>query len=705
MSFTTKDILNGLEQAREAGFNDPSLFPQVVRQVLNFVTNDDILIKYWCSTFLKDVFESDTLKYSDKVDLAIDTMESLIYLSNVEDLKIFKHVIDIAITIFKLVFQFVAENDGCEDVWANLNKLKMSLTSKFNGTWPLKDSDDEEKDRFRNLLSKIELIKFIIVVIDYQTYSNANVNSFNCRMVNINHSLIKRDAIQAEATSLLNNLLDIFKSDVLVPPLINPVIIQLSFLMKRKDQFVTKILTVIENFETHEKLQSNYQTIEEFKLSRKYVDRIIRIFLIHLQKFKLIPGDFQSSMNKKVQVLIERGDEIRRKNIVDPSPLDENIKKVKFTGFANSSKKVKSLEYKDLYSLNDESNQLNFDLSTLPPQVLVTMIMTAMRKVEGKRLNKALVIVSERYKYALENQEELKNKRIKLGMDDEDDDEDDGVTNYDTKSVYNLPPPKELSFQEKREQINMIIRNFFKLSETNIKEVEEAKQEEGINKELTKIAIKHWEKKSWLVILTRLATRGMRTIDSNDHSIDNDKNSELSDLIRNALMDFFLENIHARIDLIIEWLNEEWYSETVYNELKTKNEIKLKYMKEYETGNITDLDYKINEEFEKLDIPTPIYDKWSTKILTSIIPFLEANDRKIFIRLLSDLPVLSPQLVGQIKSLCVDPVRSKLGFLSIQYLLMFRPPVKEACLDVLKQLSEIEDSKEEAEKLLAKFSA
>ncbi|CAH6719661.1 pre-tRNA-processing protein Pta1p [[Candida] jaroonii] len=705
MSFTTKDILNGLEQAREAGFNDPSLFPQVVRQVLNFVTNDDILIKYWCSTFLKDVFESDTLKYSDKVDLAIDTMESLIYLSNVEDLKIFKHVIDIAITIFKLVFQFVAENDGCEDVWANLNKLKMSLTSKFNGTWPLKDSDDEEKDRFRNLLSKIELIKFIIVVIDYQTYSNSNVNSFNCRMVNINHSLIKRDAIQAEATSLLNNLLDIFKNDVLVPPLINPVIIQLSFLMKRKDQFVTKILTVIENFETHEKLQSNYQTIEEFKLSRKYVDRIIRIFLIHLQKFKLIPGDFQSSMNKKVQVLIERGDEIRRKNIVDPSPLDENIKKVKFTGFANFSKKVKSLEYKDLYSLNDESNQLNFDLSTLPPQVLVTMIMTAMRKVEGKRLNKALDIVSERYKYALENQEELKNKRIKLGMDDEDDDEDDGVTNYDTKSVYNLPPPKELSFQEKREQINMIIRNFFKLSETNIKEVEEAKQEEGINKELTKIAIKHWEKKSWLVILTRLATRGMRTIDSNDHSIDNDKNSELSDLIRNALMDFFLENIHARIDLIIEWLNEEWYSETVYNELKTKNEIKLKYMKEYESGNITDLDYKINEEFEKLDIPTPIYDKWSTKILTSIIPFLEANDRKIFIRLLSDLPVLSPQLVGQIKSLCVDPVRSKLGFLSIQYLLMFRPPVKEACLDVLKQLSEIEDSKEEAEKLLAKFSA
>lgn len=704
MLFTTKDILNGLEQAREAGFNDPSLFPQVVRQVLNFVTNEDILIKYWCSTFLKDVFESDTLKYSDKVDLAIDTMESLIYLSNIEDLKIFKHVIDIAIIIFKLVFQFVAENDGCEDVWANLNKLKMSLTSKFNGVWPLKDSDDEEKDKFRNLLSKIELIKFIVVVIDYQTYSNPNINSFNCRMVNINHSLIKRDAIQAEATSLLNNLLEIFGNDVLVPPLINPVIIQLTFLIKRKDQFITKILTVIEGFDTHEKLQSNYQSLEEFKLSRKYVDRLIRIFLLHLQKFKLIPGDFQSSMNKKALTLIERGDEIRRKNIVDPSPLDENIRKVKFTGFANSSKKVTSLEYKDLYSLNDESNQLNFDLSTLPPQVLVTMIMTAMRKVDGKRLNKALDIVSERYKYAIENQEQLKNKRIKLDVED-DDEEDDGVTDYDTKSVYNLPPPKELSFQEKREQINMIIRNFFKLSETNVKEVEEAKQEEGINKELTKIAIKHWEKKSWLVILTRLATRGMRTIDSNDKSIDNEKNSELSDLIRSALMDFFLENIHSRIDLIIEWLNEEWYSETVYNELKMKNEIKLKYMKEYEAGNITDLDSKINEEFEKLEIPTPIYDKWSTKILTSIIPFLEANDRKIFIRLLSDLPVLSPQLVGQIKSLCVDPVRSKLGFLSIQYLLMFRPPVKEACIDVLKQLSDIEDSKEEAEKLLTKFSA
>ncbi|SGZ55384.1 CIC11C00000001847 [Sungouiella intermedia] len=62
-------------------------------------------------------------------------------------------------------------------------------------------------------------------------------------------------------------------------------------------------------------------------------------------------------------------------------------------------------------------------------------------------------------------------------------------------------------------------------------------------------------------------------------------------------------------------------------------------------------------------------------------------------------------MVGGIKSLCADPARSKLGFLSLQFLIMYRPPAKEACIAVLRELSDGDqaDLKVEAEKLLNKY--
>lgn len=743
---TAPEIIKQLNQARDLAFSSKETFPQVLRQILQFVNNPEISIKYWCSTFLKDAFQSDdsVLSNGDKVDLAIDSLDSLIVLSNVEDLNTFKHVIDTSIVIYKLVFKYVNDNDGCDSIWAKLNELKISLTSKFASTYPLPPSDTEEHDNLRNLLTKVELIKFIVLVIDYQTKSNSNIDNFNLNFIHSNHTLIKKQSIQAEAIGLLDHLLQIFDNDILIPQLINPLLVQLTVLIKRKHQFIPKILTIIEKFDTNNKLQSNYQSIEQFKLSKKYIDRVLRIFINHLIKYQLIPENFQQSLNQKVMILTERGDEIRKKNIIAPSSNDSNIRKRKFEGFINGSKRIKSLDYKNLYCLTDPKDELNnFDLASLPQHTLISMTLSALNRVNGEKLNKALGIITDRYKYAVNNSQLImggisngdntngdadtnRTKLRKLNNDDGDDNDDeiddDELLDYDSKSVYNLPPPTELSFQDKKEQIQLIIQNFFRLAQLDINEVEDIneKEENGINKELTKIAINNWKKNSWLVILTRLATRGMKSIDDdndndndkhndNGHqkSIDNTKNQELSDMIRTAIFDYFLENIHARIDIIIEWLNEEWYSERVHNELIEKNKIKqsiLQAGKSQEPGN---LQQEIDQQFKNIEnkINTPNYNKWTGKVLDSIIPFLEANDRKIFIRLLSDLPSLNEELISRIKSLCQDPIRIKLGFLSLQYLIMYRPPVKQGCINLLQEMSESgqEDLKEEATKLLNKY--
>lgn len=709
---TAPEIIKQLNQARDLAFSNRETFPQVLRQILQFINNPEPSIKYWCSTFLKDAFQSNdsVLGTADKVDLALDSLDGLIALSHVEDLKTFVHVIDTCVVVYRLVFKYVNDNDGCDAIWGKLNQLKINLISKFTSTYPLPPSDTDEHDNFRNLLTKVQLMKFLVVIIDYQTKSTPDVDSFSLNYVNSNHTLLKKQALQTEAYGLLDHLLNLFNNDILIPALINPLLVQLTVLVKRKSQFVPKILSIVEKFDTNLKLQSNYQTLEQFKLSKKYIDRVLRIFISHLMKYQLIPDNFQQSLNQKAAILAERGDEIRKKNIVAPSSTDGNIKKRKFEGFINSKKTLQSLDYKNLYCLTNPEDELNnFDLSALPQHNLISMALSALNRVNPEKLNKALDIISERYKYAIDEGSN-KQRKVEGGDGTGDDVNDEELMDYDSKSVYNLPPPTELSFQEKREQIQLIIQNFFRLAQLDVKEVEEINdsEENGINKELTKIAIKNWKKNSWLIILTRLATRGMKAIDSETESIDDTKNQELSDMIRTAIFDYFLENIHGRIDVIIEWLNEEWYSEKVHNELMAKNKIKQEIIKSHTTkrgdGTLTEA---INKEFKAIEhtIETPVYNKWTGKVLDSLIPFLEANDRKIFIRLLSDLPSLNEELISRIKSLCYDPVRIKLGFLSLQYLIMYRPPVKQGCLNILEELggSDQQDLKEEAEKLLTKY--
>ena len=718
-STPSNQVIEQLNQARNLAFSSKETFPQVLRQILQFASNPDIQIQRWCSKFFKESFLADetVLSRADKVDLAIDSIDSLIILLEIRDAEMFKDCIDTAIVVFRLVFRYVAENDGCGDVWQKLNELKNTLTNKFQSTFPLAPSDDEEHDMVRSIDSKLEILKFVILVIDYQSKSPSNITSFSLSQVQPNHSLIKQ-SIEAEAYGLVDVVLKVITNDILIPPLVTAVFNHFSVLARRKPQFVSKMLNVIENFDTNTKLQSNYQTIDEYKLSKKYVDRILRIFLNHLLRNQLVPSNYTSSLNKKLSLLVNRGDDIRKKNILLPSPEDSNIKKRKFDGFVNPSKKCKTNDYKNLYCLTDSTNELNnFDISTLPQNMLISMTLASLNKVSTNKLNKALDIIGERYKYAVAN---FAPTEINKEQDGEYDDEDNDGDDFSPETNYTLPPPKDLSYQDKKEHINLIIKNFFKLADKNVSDVEE-KQELGgkdtVNKELTKIAIKAWKKDSWFVLLTRLATRGMRTVDSTKAVIGSEKvenestdvaqNEELSDIIRQSIFDHFLDNVHARIDLIIEWLNEEWYSEKVFNEDVLYKQLTEKYIAEYESNPIENdsVEERVNREIDDIEIPTPTYNKWTGKVLDSLIPFLEPNDKKIFIRLLSDLPYLNEDLVSRIKSLCFDPVRSKIGFLSLQFLIMYRPPVKLACIHILEDLSnsDQEDLKEEATKLLKKY--
>lgn len=714
---STQTVLGQLNQARDLAFSNKDVFPQVVKQILNLVGNPDLVVQRWCSHFLRQAFTAgeDHVSPAVRIDLAIDLLPALRVLAAVRDLEVFKAVIDISIIVFKLTFKYVADNDGSQSVWAGVNELKNDLVAKFDTQFPFELSFDREHDAFRNIDGKLELLKFVITVIDYQLRS-LSTKFFSLAHVNPSHTLIKPTLMESEAAALLDVVLKTLQNDILVTPVVTATFNHLSVILRRKRQFADKIIPVLEQFDSTVKVQSNYESLETFKLSRKFVDRTLRVLLTYITKCQLVPPKYQNAITRKLSLLTSRGDEIRKKNILLPSPDDSQIKKRKFEGFENSSKKLKTLDYKNLYSLTDINNELNnFDLSSLPQNILISMALTALSRADVRKLSKALEIVTARYKDAVKDIATVQKVKKE---DDGDDDDDDGNAeeNYNPETTYTLPPPKALSFQEKKDHVNLIVKNFFELANKGSKDVDEVPPapDGTVSTDLTRVAMRTWKQDSWLLLLTRLATRGMQVVDSTGldstglDSPDVKIENQLSDVIRKALFDCFLENIHERVDLVIEWLNEEWYSEKVLNEQKLREAAEEKWYKKYEEdpSSVTDVEEQIRNELDEADVPTPRYYEWGQKVLEAMIPFLEPSDRKIFLRLLSDLPTLNKAMIAGIKSLCSDPARSKLGFLSLQFLIMYRPPAKNACIEVLQELSEGDQSdlKAEAEKLLAKYA-
>ncbi|KAI3405082.2 hypothetical protein KGF56_002038 [Candida oxycetoniae] len=789
-------VVSQLNTAKQLTISQPEIFVTVYKQILPIINNPNQVypVRQWGVHFMYDTFINNinsSLKSNERVELAIDSLDALIFLidlpTNLQhqhqqlqqqgqqskiqtqhlDVDTFRQLIDISTIVYKLVFRYVSENDNCNQIWSKLTELKNSLVNKFQTPYPLEKADSDENDLKRNIGTKLDLLKFLMTVIDFQSKTqiigepiNGGGNGgggYSLNNVRPDHSLIKYQNMEYEASTLFSLVLKVFSLDIIIPPLVTATLNHSVTILKKKPQLITPLLKAIENYDTNSKLQSNYQSLESYKLAKKYVDRSIRILISFAKKAGLIPSAFKSVLEQKMNLLLDRGNELRKMNIFNKE--EPNVRKRKFEGFYSASKKIKVLDYAHLYTLLGSNDPLNkFDISAIANSGMVaTMVLNALRKASVQRLTKALEIVGERYKDAVskpihpvvsikretdslegfgtgkrvgttveDGVEEEGRKKIKRekkeydkkgnGADEEDeedafdddfDEEEDGFDEDEFKDepLFSLPPPKDLSFEDKKIHLSIIIDNFFKLakappvmtknngiSKETLQLKSQGEEEPSISEQLKEVAIKSFNKDTWVLLLTRLATRGMRTKAEEDgvleKSPDDENRSEMSNMIRDALFNYFVENIHSRVDVVIEWLSEEWFSEQVFQQDRLLSK--------------TD---KTVFQVSTNEVSTPIYDKWANKVLDATINYIEPSDKKIFIRLLSDLPALNKEMLHKIKSLCYDPARSNIGFLALQFLAMYRPPVKEICIDILKELKESdqEDLKEEAEKKLARL--
>lgn len=140
-------------------------------------------------------------------------------------------------------------------------------------------------------------------------------------------------------------------------------------------------------------------------------------------------------------------------------------------------------------------------------------------------------------------------------------------------------------------------------------------------------------------LLIRLATRGIP------------RSSSMLPVLREFLFTFLMSDFRAYLELIVRWLNDEWA-----------------------TGRLVD------------DNDSASYDELVERVVDDILPKLDTGDSRMFIRLLSELPELSRAVIFKLRSICIDPERRILGSRALKFLILFKPPVRDDCLDLVSEL-------------------
>ncbi|CCF60401.1 hypothetical protein KAFR_0K00460 [Kazachstania africana CBS 2517] len=713
------------------------------------------LARFFASTFV-DIMNSKEISKTEKPFIASQYLETLwLTCSRIVDPIAYKYTI-LSLTIsYPLLLDLVAKTSN-DKLWTLLTRFK----DKIIKNWRLNQSNklkpeisDDLNDDSKNIGCKLATVKFLSQIVITQTVINDNSpnNSYPISITSVpnNHPVISnKPKLETEAKNCLDLLLNyLIEEPMMISSAFIGVLNCLSFIMKARSQTTIRILSALLRFNVDGKYQLDDKSAVNYKLSKRFVERCYKNFVNFGIKNQLIKNGSQSnSMNqmysklsKIAQTLHVIGEETKSKGILNftasetenkinknekekiisyrlkqqrkldgtnssststssatgtPSftAITEDIDKKTITvqqtsqpasdislehltslqkyafsknsatGFTNSSPIATGDSYSAIYSLMNMQNS-NQNLSNLSQDNLVKLSTEAIMRCDTTKLISALSIVASRYTDLMTNKrkreddeteikEEHENKKVKTESDSEDENE----VQEDIDVTKPMFEPKPMDQETKINLTKRIINKIIEVKDSNI-EPSLTVPTDGMNNTLNMIKLVDWKNsESWYHILIRLATRGTAA------------NNEISNIIREQLLSFVLDDFDNKAAIMVEWMNEEWYS------------FKLK---------IT------NEDS---------YKTWSIRLLNELIPFLENKHRRIFIRLMSELPSLSSDHVSIMKPILMDPSRSSLGFQALKFLIMFRAPVKPMIKDLLDTVMQEDSSLEEqCKSLLDKY--
>ena len=256
--------------------------------------------------------------------------------------------------------------------------------------------------------------------------------------------------------------------------------------------------------------------------------------------------------------------------------------------------------------------------------------------------------------YEPEDEEQLANRADALGD-----------LSAPAPTTFELPKPPQLTTQEYQQHGELAVRRTFGL----INELDEkGKSTKG---GFNRLAGSDFGRDAWITITARLASRASADLDDSDDVIKDEfavksvnGSSSLSDSIRDLMHDYVLRDWKKRIDVAVSWLNEEWYNDLVVAQSKNPSKTNSNGAAHTHKGN---------------------YHTHALRLLDALLPYVAPTDKGL-IRLYSELPALDYEILAKVKTMAQDPERVSLATQVLQYLHMFRPPVKAVVEEVTAEL-------------------
>ncbi|EEA22203.1 mRNA cleavage and polyadenylation specificity factor complex subunit (Pta1), putative [Talaromyces marneffei ATCC 18224] len=706
-----KEQLTQLEAARNLVLSDAALYPQVLQGILPIIgANARLDLRRWGADFLAETFANTTLPSDQKEQLAGTVLPTLNeYLGNdAQDVAVIKSTVQTASSLYPFVFRHIIHHPNDTAMWDQITAIKHNILQRMDtAPHPV----------------RVCCIKFVQKVVHTQTPGpiadprRPERNETSIAIVPRTHPLLSIPNLEAEASGLLDRLLTVLQDDSDDAILVNATINCLGILIRSRPTIANKILETLLNFNPI-KIDHGPLT-PTMRVKIKSMERTTRAVLINLLKRNPnhpLAGKMQQHMERLAQNCIEAFDASSRKRALPVEPIDglDNAKRAKLSVETPPLIKIPPLpdgpiSYSQLYTLTEDIGLSSFDVKQLPPDLIVKIAVAVLGRVDPNALAQATE--ASRYQTLIARQAQ-QAQQAQAPPEEEDDEYEPEYQPMDIPSaevqdiaapVFDLEPelgpfqlsrPPPLTENEANEigraaadrVFEMMIATPFKAATkpaTASGAAAASSPSSSDRKGFARLAGGSLDtKEAWITMLVRMATRAPAKLEAAAGEIQtSDGRPTISNYIRELLYRHILEDFRSRINIGIMWLNEEWYNDRMQMEAAASQRGKS----------------------EEISVPLH-YDSWVLRLLGGILPYLDARDVKILIRFLSEIPEVTLPIIGRVQTLAMDPERINLCVQALHYLVMFRPPSREICLNALEEIyNTYEEARPAASKVLSKW--
>ncbi|OQD78533.1 hypothetical protein PENDEC_c001G04934 [Penicillium decumbens] len=701
--------LNQLNSARNLVLGDAALYPQIVNGVLPIVgANTRLELRRWGADFMAETFSSPVLATAVKEQLApnvLQTIQDILMLPE-SDTAVLASLVQTAASLYPLIFRHIVNHPEDIKSWETMNAIKQDILRRMD-SFPCP--------------VKVCCVKFLQRVVQVQTPGliadprRPDQNETSLAIVPRSHSVLTIPNLEAEASGLLDRLLSVFQEENSDPLLVNATLNCLAPLIRTRQSIANKIISAVIEFYP---AKHAYPPITpSTRVGVKSMERTARALLINIMKKNQnhpLLGRMQMYIERLMQSRLDVVDESSRKRTLPSEPTDglDSAKRARLGAETPPLLKVPPMapgpaSFDRLFTLTQDIGLSSFDVKQLPPDLVVKIAVPLLAQVNPSLLTQAVDAVRARYQ-TITKEQTLQRQQQQAALAEDDDDYE---PEYDPMDVahstfeqasavaaevgdfqpdlvslgpFVLPQPPPLSEEEAAEVGRSAVARVFSMISAAESDPSQAKGKSQQQLGFARLAGSTFDRDAWAVLLSRLATRAPAGLESGV-KVDS-RRPTIADSIRQTLYRYILEDFRGRLNIAITWLNEEWYNDRVQMKAAA-----------------TQRDRSDEEDDQEPTVPLH-YDEWVVKLFHGFTTYLDGRDIKVLVRFLSEIPEVTLSLLQMVAGLAKDPERVNLCVQALMYLIMFRPPAREMCLNTLEDVYQTyEESRPAAGKVLAKW--